>query len=330
MINQKPGEQPARYDLQPDHPKLDYSKLSTYSIKDRKSLVSRDDFAKPWTKGEGLGDFFERLPAILAGKDIRNVVDAIACAAQNKRQVCFGMGGHVVKTGMAPILIDLMKKGVITHLAMNGSCIIHDFEVAFTGRTSEDVAESLGSGSFGMAKETSELLNQAIARAHEQKIGLGRAVGQLIEDLNLPFKDSSLIAAGARLDLPVTVHVAIGTDIIHMHPGFDGAACGAASLHDFKTLASTLADLENGVFINAGSAVILPEVFLKALTLVRNLGHKVDNFTTVNLDFIRHYRPMTNVVNRPTQGSGKGYAIVGHHEILIPLIAAGVIEALTI
>lgn len=320
MIENKTGEQ--------THPKLDYSKLTTYSIKNRKSLVSRDDFAKPWTKGEGLGALFERLPAILAGKDIRNVVDAIACAAQNKRQVCFGMGGHVVKTGMAPILIDLMEKGVITHLAMNGSCIIHDFEVAFTGRTSEDVAESLGSGSFGMAQETSEILNQAIARANEQNMGLGRAVGQLIEELNLPFKDSSLIAAGARLDLPVTVHVAIGTDIIHMHPGFDGAACGAASLHDFKTLASTLADLENGVFINAGSAVILPEVFLKALTLVRNLGHKVDNFTTVNLDFIRHYRPMTNVVNRPTQGSGKGYALVGHHEILIPLIAAGVIEAL--
>nr|WP_319395982.1 hypothetical protein [uncultured Desulfobacter sp.] len=320
MTDKRTGEQA--------HPKLDYSKLSTYSIKDRKSLVSRDDFAKPWTKGADLGALFERLPAILAGKDIRNVVDAIACAAQNKRQVCFGMGGHVVKTGMAPILIDLMEKGVITHLAMNGSCIIHDFEVAFTGRTSEDVAESLGSGSFGMAQETSEILNQAIAGANEQNIGLGRAVGQLIEALNLPFKDSSLLAAGARLDLPVTVHVAIGTDIIHMHPGFDGAACGAATLHDFKTLASTLADLENGVFINAGSAVILPEVFLKALTLVRNLGHKVDNFTTVNLDFIRHYRPMTNVVNRPTQGSGKGYALVGHHEILIPLIAAGVIECL--
>ena len=320
MIEKKTGDQA--------HPKLDYSKLSTYSIQGRKSLVSRDDFAKPWTKGAGLGDLFERLPAILAGKDIRHVVDAIARAAQNKRQVCFGMGGHVIKTGMAPILIDLMEKGVITHLAMNGSCIIHDFEVAFTGRTSEDVAESLGSGSFGMAQETSEILNQAIARTKEQNIGLGRAVGQLIEDLNLPFKDSSLIAAGARLDIPVTVHVAIGTDIIHMHPGFDGAACGAATLHDFKTLASTLADLENGVFINAGSAVILPEVFLKALTLVRNLGHKVDNFTTVNLDFIRHYRPMTNVVNRPTQGSGKGYALVGHHEVLIPLIAAGVIEAL--
>lgn len=320
MTDKKTGEQA--------HPKLNYAKLSTYSIKNRKSLVSRDDFAKPWTKDEGLGTFFDRLPAILAGKDIQNVIDAIACAAQNKCQVCFGMGGHVIKTGMAPILIDLMEKGVITHLAMNGSCIIHDFEVAFTGRTSEDVAESLGSGSFGMAQETSEILNQAIAMAKDENIGLGRAVGQLIEELNLPFKDSSLIAAGARLDLPVTVHVAIGTDIIHMHPGFDGAACGAASLHDFKTLASTLADLENGVFINAGSAVILPEVFLKALTLVRNLGHKVDNFTTVNLDFIRHYRPMTNVVNRPTQGSGKGYAIVGHHEILIPLIAAGVIERL--
>ncbi|HBT87394.1 MULTISPECIES: hypothetical protein [unclassified Desulfobacter] len=326
--NKKGDGQPPLYCSKPDHAKLDYSKLSTYSIKNRKSLVSRDDFAAPWTKGAGLGTFFDRLPAILAGKDIRNVIDAIAGAAQKNRHVCFGMGGHVVKTGMAPILIDLMEKGVITHLAMNGSCIIHDFEVAFTGRTSEDVAESLASGSFGMAKETSELLNQAIAMAHEQKTGLGRAVGRLIEDLNLPFKESSLTAAGTRLDLPVTVHVAIGTDIIHMHPGFDGAACGAATLHDFKTLASTIADLENGVFINAGSAVILPEVFLKALTLVRNLGHQVNDFTTVNLDFIRHYRPMTNVVNRPTQGRGKGYAIVGHHEILIPLIAAGVIEAL--
>jgi len=306
--NKKGDGQPPLYCSKPDHAKLDYSKLSTYSIKNRKSLVSRDDFAAPWTKGAGLGTFFDRLPAILAGKDIRNVIDAIAGAAQKNHHICFGMGGHVVKTGMAPILIDLMEKGVITHLAMNGSCIIHDFEVAFTGRTSEDVAESLASGSFGMAKETSELLNQAIAMAHEQKTGLGRAVGRLIEDLNLPFKASSLTAAGTRLDLPVTVHVAIGTDIIHMHPGFDGAACGA--------------------FINAGSAVILPEVFLKALTLVRNLGHQVNDFTTVNLDFIRQYRPMTNVVNRPTQGRGKGYAIVGHHEILIPLIAAGVIEAL--
>ncbi len=307
---------------------LDFSRLSTYSIKERKSLVSKDDFAQPWTKGGGLDAFLERLPAILAGKDIRAVIKAIARAAKKQRPICFAMGGHVVKTGMAPILIDLMEKQVITHLAMNGSCIIHDFEIAFTGQTSEDVAESLGSGSFGMAKETSELLNQAIVSAHDKKIGLGRAVGQMILDMDLPCKHLSLTAAGAALGLPVTVHVALGTDIIHMHPGFDGAACGKSSLDDFHTLAQTIADLENGVFINAGSAVIMPEVFLKALTLVRNLGHQVDDFTTVNLDFIRHYRPMTNVVNRPTQGKGKGYSIVGHHELLIPLIAAGVIESL--
>ena len=306
---------------------LDYSKLSTYSIKNRKSLVSKEDFSRPWTKGKGFDTFLDRLPGILAGIDIRAVINAIALAAKDQRPVCFAMGGHVVKTGMAPILIDLMEKEVITHLAMNGSCIIHDFEVAFTGQTSEDVAQSLGSGSFGMAKETSELLNQAIASAKEKEIGLGRAVGEMILDMDLPFKELSIIATGARLGIPVTVHVALGTDIIHMHPGFDAAACGKASLDDFHTFAQTVADLEQGVFINAGSAVIMPEVFLKALTLVRNLGHKVDDFTTVNLDFIRHYRPMTNVVNRPTQGKGKGYSIVGHHEILIPLIAAGVIEA---
>lgn len=307
---------------------LDYTKLSTYSIMDRKSLVSKDDFAQPWTKGEGLGTFMDRLPAILAGKDIRAVIEAISLAAKNERHVCFAMGGHVIKTGMNPILIDLMEKQVITLLAMNGSCIIHDLETALTGRTSEDVAASIGTGSFGMAKETSELLNQAIENANEKGTGLGRAVGQLILDQDLPYKDLSLTAQGAKLGLPVTVHVAMGTDIIHMHPDFDGAGCGKASMDDFKILAKNIADLENGVFVNAGSAVILPEVFLKGLTLVRNLGHKVDDFTTVNLDFIRHYRPMTNVVNRPTLGKGKGYAIVGHHEILIPLIAAGVIESL--
>ncbi|MEH0021182.1 MAG: hypothetical protein V6Z89_16130 [Desulfobacter sp.] len=307
---------------------LDYSRLTTYSIKDRKSLVSKDDFSTPWTSGGSLADFLDTLPAILAGKDIRAVINAVAKATAGKRQVCFGMGGHVIKTGMNPLVIDLMEKQVFTLVAMNGSGIIHDLETAYTGRTSEDVSQSLGNGSFGMARETSAFLNQAITNAKTQGIGLGRAVGELILDRDLPYKGLSITAQGARLDIPVTVHVALGTDIIHMHPDFDAAACGKASHDDFLAFTHRVTDLENGVFINAGSAVILPEVFLKALTLARNLGHQVDAFTTVNLDFIRHYRPMTNVVNRPTLGKGKGYAIVGHHEILIPLMAAGIIEAL--
>ncbi len=307
---------------------LDTSGLKTYSIHDRNSLVSKNDFARPWQKGSRFSAFLDTLPAILAGKDIRAVIQAIAAAARHRHMVCFAMGGHVIKTGMAPVIIDLMEKRVISLVAMNGSGIIHDLEVALVGRTSEDVAGSIADGSFGMARETADCLNQAIARAEKENLGLGRAVGEMILDLDMPHKHLSLTAAGARLNLPVTVHVALGTDILHMHPRFDGAACGRASLHDFKTFAAQIAGLENGVFINAGSAVILPEVFLKAVTLARNLGHSVDDFTTVNLDFIRHYRPMTNVVNRPTQGKGKGFSIVGHHELLIPLIAAGVIESL--
>lgn len=310
------------------HPFLDTSKLQTYSIKDRKSMVSINDFSTPWNKGGSLKQFIDTLPAILAGNDLRSVIDAVSRAAQNKKQVCFAMGGHVIKTGMSPILIDLMQKEVITLIAMNGSGIVHDLETALTGQTSEDVAASLITGQFGMAKETSELLNLAIADAQSEDIGLGQAVGQMILDQNLPHKDLSLTAQAAAMKIPLTVHVAIGTDIIHMHPEFDGGSCGKASQTDFQIFSSVISRLEKGVFINAGSAVIMPEVFLKALTLVRNLGHHLDDFTTVNLDFIRHYRPMTNVVNRPTLGKGKGYAIVGHHEILIPLLAAGIIESL--
>ena len=307
---------------------LDYSRLKTYSIKKRISKVDCKDFSTPWKKGDRFSDFLNTLPSILAGEDLRYVINAISRAAKNKKQVCFAMGGHVIKTGMSPIIIDLMKKNIFTLISMNGSGIIHDLEIAMIGRTSEDVAQSLDSGSFGMAKETSDFLNQAIKDTKNQSIGLGRAVGNMILKENLEFKDLSLTASGAALDIPVTVHVAIGTDIIHMHPDFDAAACGEASHYDFKWFASNISNLENGVFINAGSAVILPEVFLKAISLVRNLGHTLDSFTTVNLDFIRHYRPMTNVVNRPTLGKGKGISIVGHHEILIPLIAAGVIESL--
>lgn len=307
---------------------LDLSRIKTYSVRDRKSLISKDDFTRPWTKGGSLSSFLESLPGILAGKDIRAVISAVADAAGGKHPVCFAMGGHVIKTGMNPVLIDLMEKQVLTLIAMNGSGIIHDLEVALTGRTSEDVAASLPDGSFGMARETSALLNQAIKNAKDRSMGLGRAVGEMILSENLDDKHLSLTAAGARLNIPVTVHVAMGTDIIHMHPHFDAGACGKASHDDFKTFSAMIARLERGVFINAGSAVVLPEVFLKALTLVRNLGHRVDEFTTVNLDFIRHYRPMTNVVNRPTLGRGQGICLVGHHEILIPLIAAGVIEVL--
>lgn len=308
--------------------KLDYSKLQTYSIKERHSKVSIKDFSSPWKKGDSFLNFLDTLPAILAGNDLHSVIKAITRAAQNKNQVCFAMGGHVIKTGMSPIIIDLMKKNVLTMLSMNGSGIIHDLETAMIGKTSEDVAQSIGTGSFGMAKETSDFLNQAIKNAKQQSIGLGKAVGEMILKENFEFKDLSLTASGADLDIPVTIHVAIGTDIIHMHPDFDAAACGKASLHDFQLFTSQITKLEKGVFINAGSAVIMPEVFLKALTLARNLGAAVDDFTTVNLDFIQHYRPMTNVVNRPTLGKGRGYSITGHHEILIPLIAAGVVESL--
>ncbi|MCF8091621.1 MAG: hypothetical protein K9K40_04070 [Desulfotignum sp.] len=307
---------------------LDASQLKTYSIHDRNSLVSGDDFARPWHKGGDFNTFLDTLPSILAGTDIRAVIQAVAAAARHRHLVCFAMGGHVIKTGMPPVIIDLMEKQIITLIAMNGSGIIHDLEVAMVGKTSEDVAGSLSDGSFGMAKETADCLNQAIARAKKKGMGLGRAVGEMILALDLPYQHLSLTAAGARLNLPVTVHVALGTDILHMHPRFDGAACGQASLHDFKTFAAQISRLEKGVFINAGSAVILPEVFLKAVTLARNLGHSVDDFTTVNLDFIRHYRPMTNVVNRPAKGKAKGYSIVGHHELLIPMIAAGIIESL--
>lgn len=307
---------------------LDFSRLKTYSIKNRKSKVNIKDFSTPWKKGESFKSFLDSLPGILAGRDLHSVITAVSTAAKTGHQVCFAMGGHVIKTGMSPLIIDLVKHHVITMISMNGSGIIHDLETALTGMTSEDVARAIGNGSFGMAKETALLLNKAIQDSKKGAIGLGQAVGEMILAENLPYKDYSLTAAGAALDIPVTVHVAIGTDIIHMHPEFDGAACGAASHLDFKRFSSVVATLEKGVFINAGSAVIMPEVFLKAVTLVRNLGYPLDDFTTVNLDFIRHYRPMTNVVNRPTLGKGKGYSIVGHHEILIPLIAAGVKESL--
>lgn len=305
---------------------IDLSGVTTYSLTERESLVSTADFAKPWRKGASYGEFLANLPDILAGEQLKGVISAIVKACRAERTVIFGMGAHVIKVGLNPIVIDLMERGVITSVAMNGAGIIHDLELALVGQTSEDVASALDDGSFGMARETCAFLADALDATGHTALGLGRAVGRLILEKKLPLLDKSILAAGARLGIPVTVHVAIGTDIIHMHPAFNPARAGAATHRDFRLFADIVSTLEQGVYLNVGSAVILPEIFLKATTLVRNLGYPLADFTTVNLDFIKHYRPLTNVISRPTAKGGRGINLIGHHEILLPLIAAGVIE----
>ena len=307
---------------------IDLSSVKTYNLSDRKSKVSTRDFAKTWQRGSSFRVFLDNLPEILAGGQLKSVIAAIARAYKQKRTVIFGMGAHVIKVGLNPIVIDLMERGIITGVAMNGAGIIHDVELAMIGQTSEDVATALEDGSFGMAREPSVLLSEAISAIKENTTGLGEAVGRIILEKKLPHSSKSILAAGAKLGIPVTVHVAIGTDIIHMHPGFDPRKTGTATHRDFRLFASMVATLDKGIYLNVGSAVILPEVFLKATTVVRNLGNTLENFTTVNLDFNRHYRPLTNVVARPTAKGGQGINLVGHHEILLPLIAAGVIEQL--
>jgi hypothetical protein len=305
---------------------IDLSFLKTYSIGDRKSKVSFKDLAKPWHQGDNFSSFIQSLPDILAAQQLRQVIGALVSAFQAQKTIMIGMGAHVIKVGLAPVIIDLIKRGVITAVALNGAGIIHDFEMAYAGKTSEDVAAGLNTGEFGMAQETGQFLNQAISQSGTDNMGLGFAVGKLIVESRLPFTNMSILAAGVKYGIPVTVHVAFGTDIIHMHPQFEPARAGAATHRDFRIFASVVSTLEKGVYMNVGSAVLLPEVFLKAITLVRNLGHQVNNFTTVNMDFISHYRPLTNVVHRPTLSGGKGYNLVGCHEIMFPLIAAGVIE----
>ncbi len=311
-----------------DYSPISLDSLSTYSLSDRKSKVSSNDFATPWNAGGGLADFFKRLPDILGAKDLTGVVASICDARRNRRPVVMAMGAHVIKVGLNPVVVDLMKRGVVNAVAMNGAGIIHDFELAFSGKTSEDVDAAIGDGSFGMARETGVFLSEAVKKAGREGLGLGEAVGRSILEGFPNRAYTSITAEAARLGIPVTVHIAMGTDILHMHPDFDPAAAGEASHRDFRIFASVISDIEGGVYMNIGSAVILPEVFLKAVTLVRNLGHRIEKFTTVNLDFIRHYRPMTNVVNRPTASGGKGFHLTGPHEILIPLIAAGVIEGI--
>lgn len=307
---------------------IDLSKIRTYSLQDRPSKVSTAGFAAPWTPGGRFADFLDSLPGLLAGTTLRKIIRSVADAARGGHTVAVGMGAHVIKVGLSPILIDLIQRGVITAVALNGAGIIHDLEVAMAGQTSEDVATALQDGSFGMVRDTTDFLNQAIAAAGSRGAGLGESVGRAICDSDLPNTDKSLLAACVRADIPVTVHVAIGTDILHMHPGFDPAAAGAASHLDFRRFAAMVATLEHGVYMNVGSAVVLPEVFLKAVSLARNLGHPLHRFTAVNLDFIQHYRSTANVVRRPTANGGTGLSLTGHHELLLPLIAAGVREAL--
>jgi len=300
---------------------FDLTGLQSYPLASRPSKVRIADFARPEAM-RGLGAALGGLPDLLGAADFKAVVAAIRAAREAGRPVIWGLGAHVIKTGLSPILVDLMERGFVSALALNGAGVIHDFEIALGGSTSEDVDAALGPGRFGMAEETGTLLNRAINDGVASGLGLGQAVCAYLAATRPPHAAVSLLASAARLDVPVTVHVAIGTDIIHMHPDASGAALGEGSLRDFRYFASNVAHLAGGVFLNCGSAVILPEVFLKAVALVRNRDIPLDGLTTVNLDFLKHYRPLTNVVSRPTAGVGRGYSLVGHHEILIPLLAA--------
>ena len=301
---------------------FDLSGVRTYPLASRTSKANAADFARVPAPGGSVAAFVDALPDILAGADFKAVVAALRAAHTSDSGLVWGLGAHVIKTGLSPVLIDLMERGYVSALAMNGAGIIHDFELALAGSTSENVDEALGPGRFGMAEETATLLNAAISDGVGRGLGLGQSVVARLAELQAPHAGVSLLAAAARLDIPVTVHVAIGTDIIHMHPAADGAAIGEGSLRDFRYFVSNVARLKGGVYLNCGSAVVLPEVFLKAVALVRNAGVSLDGLTTVNIDFMRMYRPHTNVVTRPVAGIGKGYSLVGHHEILIPLIAA--------
>jgi len=306
---------------------LDLSKVRTYPLRARRSIVRTPLIATPPRAGMRVADFLDGLPDILAARDLRTVAQQIATRHRAGKRIVLGMGAHPIKVGLGPLIIDLMTRGILSGVAMNGAAIIHDFELAYAGETSEDVAVNLADGRFGMAEETGRFLNEAIARATDDQ-GLGAAVGAAILQARLPHAHLSILATGARLGVPVTVHVAVGTDIIHMHPSADGAAIGATSLRDFRLLAAVVGGLRGGVFINLGSAVLIPEVFVKALNLARNVGTRVDNLVTVDMDFIRQYRPQMNIVQRPTAGSGHGYRLTGHHEIMFPLLCAAVLEAL--
>jgi hypothetical protein len=306
---------------------FDLSGVRTYPLNSRTSKVAAEDFGRPVERGASFKSWLDSLPAILGAADMRRAAAAIVTAKKRNAGVVWGLGAHVIKTGLSPVLIDLMERGFVSAVAMNGAGIIHDFEMALAGATSEDVDDALGPGRFGMAEETGTLLNEAIRAARAQNKGLGQGVASFLAERDPKYGSKSVAVAAHRLGIPLTVHVAVGTDIIHMHPAASGADIGETSLRDFRYFTACVARLTGGVYLNCGSAVILPEVFLKAVALARNQGASLEGLTTVNIDFVRMYRPQTNVVTRPVAGIGTGISLVGHHEILIPLIAAAVIES---
>jgi hypothetical protein len=307
-------------DLQP----IDLKEIKTYELATRPSKVTVADFASPVGENDGLGTFLEKLPNILAVQSMRDLASRIKRARDRERPIIWGLGGHVIKNGLASIIIDLMDRGFVTALAVNGSVLVHDSEIALAGFTSEDVDATLGKGDFGAAKETGEILNAAAASAVKGSIGLGEAMGCELVSRDPANADKSVLCAAYERKLPVTSHLAIGADIGHFHASCDGAALGAASHTDFRLMCSMVREMNGGgVYLNYGSAVMLPEVFLKAVTVVKNLGSELSDITTANFDFIQHYRPSTNVVRRPTaDGAGKGFSITGHHELTLPLLSA--------
>jgi hypothetical protein len=313
---------------------LEFAALRTVSLMERGGKVKAADFASAYQKGSGIAGWLDSLPRILAGESFRAVVDAIGAARARRRAIIWGLGGHVIKCGLAPVLIDLMRRGYVTMFALNGAAAIHDFEIALAGATSEDVEAVLPDGRFGVADETGREMNCAIAAGARDGLGMGEALGRRLDGLLVgqalspANAEASLVLQAYRHGTPVTVHVAVGTDTPHMHPSADGAAIGSATHHDFRLFCAYAADLDDGgVYLNCGSAVVLPEVFLKAISAVRNMGSPVTRFTTVNLDFLEHYRPRANVVERPhARSGGAGYSIRGHHELMLPLLAAALIE----
>jgi hypothetical protein len=313
----------SKYQVRP----YDLSRIKTYPLKSRPSKVTVDLFGRPHEKGSTASEFLQSLPAILASRSLKDLACAVVKARSNGKPAIWGIGGHVIKTGLSPILIDLMDRGLINALAFNGSCLIHDYEIALIGSTSEDVDVQLQTGAFGMAEETGRDINQAIRDGVADGLGIGESLGRHLSMLNPPFGRYSLLLQAYLRNIPVTVHVTIGADIIHNHPMISPAAIGTGSHRDFLLLAGIIAELNGGgVYLNCGSAVTLPEVFLKCVTLVRNSGQQLQDFTTANLDFIQHYRPTENVIKRPVKNAGRGIPITGHHEILIPLLAAWLVE----
>lgn len=306
---------------------IDLERISTYELESRPSKVTIDDFSTPINAGDSLKEFLEKLPDILAVKSLREIAAQIRRAKDLNKPIIWGIGGHVIKTGLAPLIIDLLNRGLVSAIAGNGSVLVHDTEIALVGFTSEDVDATLGEGDFGAAKETGEILNSAAQNGAKNKIGLGEAMGAVVSALKPKNADKSLLCETYKNKIPFTAHLTIGADIGHFHASADGAALGKCSHTDFKLFCSLVKELNGGgVYLNIGSAVTMPEIFLKAVTVVRNLGFELQDFTTANFDFIQHYRPLTNVVRRPTaNGAGRGFSITGHHEIMIPLLAAQIL-----